>query len=57
MTHPEKVKELIEIAKEEVVSRSDIREIAKEKKYEKDIEEVGEAKSFVPGTNVKYART
>jgi len=36
--HPEKVKELIEIAKEEVVSRSDIREIAKEKKYEKDIE-------------------
>jgi len=37
--HPEKVKELIEIAKEEVVSRSDIREIAKEKKYEKDIED------------------
>jgi ParB family transcriptional regulator, chromosome partitioning protein len=37
--HPEKVKELIEIAKEEVVSRSDIRNIAKEKKLEKDIEE------------------
>lgn len=37
--HPEKVKELIELAKEEVISRSDIREIAKEKKYDKDIEE------------------
>lgn len=37
--HPEKVEELIEIAKEEVVSRSDIRQIAKEKKDKKDIED------------------
>lgn len=37
--HPDKKEELIELAKEDVVTRSDIRELAKEKRYDKDIEE------------------
>jgi|TARA_Y100000310_G_scaffold268957_1_gene281867 ParB family chromosome partitioning protein len=51
--HPEKKDEIIELAKEEIVSRSDIREIAKEKKYEKDISETKERQEEINKTDDK----